>query len=488
MGELRVRRLVPTGICFCGCGSDAEIGRWFVRGHDITASAALRALEGTGLAQRLVAAGYGPERSVVGEAVARAGWVRCAGCAYAGSTSGLAAHVRGGGCAGAGRAVPGRPAATVTAVATTATAAATHAAGAEAATRAGAGARGERGSATGVLAEGETTGESGRRRRRRAGGEDTGPVLAGAGPGRGLLLPGSGDMVWKKVPLHLRVHLAGAAYRLVTPEQQVLREKKNREVKFAVRAAGSKRATGRHWLVLLSSPRESFGSARSEKADRVYEVLQQIVAEYVAPAVGKTAAEGPGEPGGTERTVAEGPGVPEGAEASGVLPAAGGGGGEGALTAEPEPETTPAAGRGASSGGAGPSKPGSVRRVEGVAGAARGLLLPAQDDPSWSAVPLPLRQSLRMSAHHLVTPVPGPLKAKRHRGVLAAVRAAKRMRVTGAHWLVLLTTERETFGNGEKADRVYEVLEQIVAECVAPAVEKTKTEGPAGAADEERGR
>jgi hypothetical protein len=37
-------RLLPTGNCFCGCGGEAEIGRWFVRGHDITAAAALRAV------------------------------------------------------------------------------------------------------------------------------------------------------------------------------------------------------------------------------------------------------------------------------------------------------------------------------------------------------------------------------------------------------------------------------------------------------------
>ncbi|KFG71144.1 hypothetical protein FM21_36370 [Streptomyces mutabilis] len=50
---------MPTGYCFCGCGGEAEIGRWFVLGHDITAAAALRAVQGETLPQRLVRVGYG---------------------------------------------------------------------------------------------------------------------------------------------------------------------------------------------------------------------------------------------------------------------------------------------------------------------------------------------------------------------------------------------------------------------------------------------
>ena len=36
----------------------------------------------------------------------------------------------------------------------------------------------------------------------------------------------------------------------------------------------------------------SFGSARSERADRVFEVLEKVVAEYVRPAVEGTAVGG----------------------------------------------------------------------------------------------------------------------------------------------------------------------------------------------------
>ncbi|MET8605548.1 hypothetical protein ABZV92_18600 [Streptomyces rubiginosohelvolus] len=86
-------------------------------------------------------------------------------------------------------------------------------------------------------------------------------------------------------------------------------------------------------------------------------------------------------------------------------------------------------------------------------------------------MPLLLRQSLRMTAHSLMTPVSGPLKAQKHQGVRAAVRAAQRMRMTGAHWLVLLTTDREIFGKGEKADALYGVLSQILAEHPMPLVQ-----------------
>lgn len=89
MTETKKKRLVPTGDCFCGCGAEVGIGRWFVPGHDITAAGALRAVEGgLSLPQRLVEAGFGPERSVVQEAVDQSGWVRCERCSYAGAAGG----------------------------------------------------------------------------------------------------------------------------------------------------------------------------------------------------------------------------------------------------------------------------------------------------------------------------------------------------------------------------------------------------------------
>ncbi|TLQ39190.1 hypothetical protein [Streptomyces marianii] len=263
MTESRRPRLVPTGNCFCGCGGEAEIGRWFVAGHDITAAAALRAVQGESLPQRLVRAGYGPDRSVVQEAVEQAGWVRCAGCAYAGAPAGLAAHQRSGGCTG----VPPEP-------------------------------RSDQDGTPTPDQDAPPAGPPpGERRPRRPGtAQDTGPVRAANGPAQGLLLPGSGDPFWKQVPLPLRHTLATAAYRLVTPEQPVLREKGNRGVRYALRAAGNKRMTGRHWHALLTAPRESFGSARSERADQVFTVLGEVVAQYVAPALAQRPADGTAGP------------------------------------------------------------------------------------------------------------------------------------------------------------------------------------------------
>jgi hypothetical protein len=230
------------------------------------------------LPQRLVDAGFGPERSVVEQAVAAAGWVRCAGCAYAGAPVGLAAHVRGGGCPAA-EAGPEPASARVSAAGEDAAAAApVEEPAAESAESAGG-------------AEGAPERRSRARSRSGAGGGELGPVRAEAGVARGLLLPGTGDVVWKEVPLHLRQSLTMLAHRLVSPEQAVLREKENRGVRYALRAAGQKRLTGRHWHVLLTAPRESFGSARSERAQKVFGVLEQVVAEYVAPAVGGAAGE-----------------------------------------------------------------------------------------------------------------------------------------------------------------------------------------------------
>ncbi|MEU4799468.1 hypothetical protein [Streptomyces sp. NPDC023327] len=99
-------------------------------------------------------------------------------------------------------------------------------------------------------------------------------------------------------------------------------------------------------------------------------------------------------------------------------------------------------------------------------GAGRGRLLSGEDAPAWDEVPLHLRQTLRGPAHQLVTPVRGPLKEPEQRRVLSAVRAAQRMRMTGAHWLLLMSTEREAFGSSgsARAKALYKVLEQILAE------------------------
>ncbi|KFG71143.1 hypothetical protein [Streptomyces mutabilis] len=187
--------------------------------------------------------------------------MRCAGCTYAGAPAGLTAHHRAGGCTG----IPPQPQPEQA---------------------------GQPPAPQDAPAAGPPPGERRPRRPRRPGtAEDTGPVRAETGPAQGLLLPGTGDQIWKQVPLPLRHTLATAAYRLVTPEQPVLREKGNRGVRYALRAAGNKRMTGRHWHALLTASRESFGSARSERADRAFEVLREVVAQYVAPALAQRPAD-----------------------------------------------------------------------------------------------------------------------------------------------------------------------------------------------------
>ncbi|MFD7624001.1 hypothetical protein [Streptomyces sp. NPDC059802] len=428
-------------------------------GHDITAAAALRAVQGgVTLPERLVEAGFGPERSVVQEAVDRAGWARCTGCAYAGAPAGLAAHVRGGGCEGAGRAESGPDGVPVGGV-----------------QAAGVAVEGLPAAAAPLPAAEDRTGGSGGPG---VGGGDAGLVRVEAGVARGLVLPGPDDGLWREVPLHLRQNVMAAAHRLVSPEPAVLREKGNAPVRYALRAADGRRMGGKHWLALLGAPRESFGSARSERARRVFEVLEQVVADFVAPAVAGSsesvvsapgsagAAPEPPEPGRAAESV-DGPVLVSGAgaaapkdtvvEGAAAVP----GPREAGLQAADDASSEPAASTSASASSASSV---SVVRVE--TGAGRGRLLPGEDDPAWDEVPLHLRQALRGPAHQLVTPVRGLLKEPEQRRVLAAVRAAQRMRMTGAHWLLLMSTQREAFGSSgsARAGALYTVLEQILAE------------------------
>jgi len=55
-------RLLPTGKCFCGCGLDAAVGKFFLSSHDRKAEAAVIALVYGSVAAFLVAHGYGPGR------------------------------------------------------------------------------------------------------------------------------------------------------------------------------------------------------------------------------------------------------------------------------------------------------------------------------------------------------------------------------------------------------------------------------------------
>ena len=53
-------RLLPTGECWCGCGSDTAIGSFFLPGHDKTAESAVISVEYGGVPEFLDHHGYGP--------------------------------------------------------------------------------------------------------------------------------------------------------------------------------------------------------------------------------------------------------------------------------------------------------------------------------------------------------------------------------------------------------------------------------------------
>lgn len=53
-------RLLPTGECWCGCGTDTPVGSFFVAGHDKVAESAVILLEYGGVPEFLVKHGFGP--------------------------------------------------------------------------------------------------------------------------------------------------------------------------------------------------------------------------------------------------------------------------------------------------------------------------------------------------------------------------------------------------------------------------------------------
>lgn len=209
------------------------MGKWFVAGHDANATAALRAVEDLRLPLRLMSLGFGPDRSVVQMAAALTGWMPCPGCANVGTS---AAHTCKAdapaddrlpaapdpGLEPAQKPVPSAPAA---------------------------------------------------------------PTQAESGAAQGRLLPGADDPAWEAVPLHLRQQLRGPAHDLVSPARGPLAARGTRTLLSAVRAASRMRMTGRHWIVLLTADRMSFGSPRSQRAQLLYEVLEQVAAQQARQAV-----------------------------------------------------------------------------------------------------------------------------------------------------------------------------------------------------------
>ena len=54
-------RLLPTGECWCGCGSETRRGSFFIAGHDKTAESGVILSEWGSVAHFLQAHGFGPE-------------------------------------------------------------------------------------------------------------------------------------------------------------------------------------------------------------------------------------------------------------------------------------------------------------------------------------------------------------------------------------------------------------------------------------------
>jgi hypothetical protein len=97
MSKNSLPRLIPTGTCWCGCGTEVNIGSFFARGHDKTAEGALLAVEyGGSVAQMLHKHGYGPGHSVTAKAVIDGPWERCpyAECKYVGAPASVTNHIK----------------------------------------------------------------------------------------------------------------------------------------------------------------------------------------------------------------------------------------------------------------------------------------------------------------------------------------------------------------------------------------------------------
>lgn len=88
-------RLIPTGNCWCGCGREVGLGKFFAQGHDKIAESALIALKYEGSVPHFLHAhGYGPQHSVTGDAVRSdsTDWMECGQCGYRGAAASVANH------------------------------------------------------------------------------------------------------------------------------------------------------------------------------------------------------------------------------------------------------------------------------------------------------------------------------------------------------------------------------------------------------------
>lgn len=89
-------RLIPTGFCWCGCGKEIGLGKFFTSGHDKVAEAALMAVRYEASVPRLLTEhGFGPDESVTEAAVNEGSWERCPhGCGYVGAPASITNHTR----------------------------------------------------------------------------------------------------------------------------------------------------------------------------------------------------------------------------------------------------------------------------------------------------------------------------------------------------------------------------------------------------------
>lgn len=113
-------------------------------------------------------------------------------------------------------------------------------------------------------------------------------MLARTGAAEGLVLPAPTDPVWDGIPLHLRQNLSAPAHQLVNPARGALAEKAARPLQRALNAAAMQQTTGPQWHVLLTAPRSLFGGPRSDRARQAYELLEQVVADYLRPILAAT--------------------------------------------------------------------------------------------------------------------------------------------------------------------------------------------------------
>ena len=91
-------RLIPTGFCWCGCGKEVGLGKFFAQGHDKIAEAAYMAVHHEASVARLLAdTGFAPsdKETIRDAALDRGGWEECPrGCGYAGAPASITNHLK----------------------------------------------------------------------------------------------------------------------------------------------------------------------------------------------------------------------------------------------------------------------------------------------------------------------------------------------------------------------------------------------------------